>query len=533
MDSQQRTNNGPRARPHARADASLAPIRAEVFGIAQLEAHARAWAQQDRMLPAAQDGLRLFPRLIDNERVLVAARNEYAREGTRPQWLSPAAEWLLDNFYIVQEQLREIKQDLSSGFYDELPKVANAHGAGYPRVYGIALELITHTDSRLDTEAVSRFVTAYQSVAPLTLGELWAVAIMLRVALVENLRRLVERSLAAMHEHDTADAWAQRFFHAPALTRRKVDGLLAQLAADDSSADPAFDVQLLLLLRDADPALLPVIQWLEERVQADGQSVEEFMHAEHLQRAADRVSVGNVITSMRALAVINWPQFVEDTSLLEPILRADPADAYARMDFATRDMYRHAVERIAKRLPQGPEGAAAEQAVAQHALALAQQSAGGERERHIGHFLIGRGRDQLEAAAGYRPTARERATRLVLAYPTLVYLSLLALVTLGLLGILLTYADHEAGGAPLEPWRLVLVVLLGLIPGSAVAVSIVNQSIASETETLPLPKLEFKDGLPPECRAMVVVPALISRTSDLRQLFDNLEIRYLANRDAN
>ena len=144
------------------------------------------------MVPAPAVGKRLLPRLADNERALQAARKQFNQGATRPQTLSPAAEWLLDNFYIVQEQLREIKQDLSNGYYHELPKVANAYGAGYPRVYGIALELIAHTDSHLDAESVARFVTAYQSVAPLTLGELWAVAIMLSLGLVENLRRLVE-----------------------------------------------------------------------------------------------------------------------------------------------------------------------------------------------------------------------------------------------------------------------------------------------------------------------------------------------------
>jgi cellobiose phosphorylase len=511
----------------------LTPIRDEVFGIERLEEHAHAWAAQDRILPAAQRGLRLLPRLADNERVLQAARKQFGQGVTRPQSLSPAAEWLLDNFYIVQEQLREIKQDLTNGYYHELPKVANVHGAGYPRVYGIALELIAHSDSHLDAESVARFVKAYQVVAPLTLGELWAVAIMLRLGLVENLRRLVEQALAALQQRDAADAWARRFFNTPKLSRRAQDDLLATLAHDNALRDPAFGVHLLQLLRDADPALLPVILWLEERLNADGRSVEETVHAEHLRRAAERVSVGNVITSMRTVAFINWPLFVESTSLVEQVLRDDPPGVYEQMDFATRDTYRHAVEGIGKRSHLAPSRAANEQAVARRALELAQQSAGPERRRHIGYYLVGRGRDQLEAAAGYPPTWRERATRQALAHPTLLYAGLVGLVTLGLLFGPLAYAAGAAAqGTTFEPWLLALVALLSLIPGSAIAASVVNQSVSVEAETLPLPKLEFQDGLSPDCRTMVVVPALISRTADIQQLFDNLEIRYLANRDA-
>ena len=137
-----------RSRGQSLSDADLTPIRAEVFSIEQLEAHAHAWAQQDRSLPATQHGQRLLARLADNERMLHAAQHRFTQVVRAGQPLSSAAEWLLDNFYIVQEQLHQIERDLSHGYYHELPKVANPHGVGYPRVYGIALELIAHTDSR-------------------------------------------------------------------------------------------------------------------------------------------------------------------------------------------------------------------------------------------------------------------------------------------------------------------------------------------------------------------------------------------------
>jgi cyclic beta-1,2-glucan synthetase len=543
------------------------PIRAEVFGIERLEEHARAWAERDRLLPAAERGRPLLPRLADNERMLFAAQKRFSQVAQRGQPLSASAEWLLDNFYIVQEQLRLVEQDLSRSYYHELPKVANAHGTGYPRVYGIALELIAHTDSHLDTDIITRFVQGYQAVTPLTLGELWAVAIMLRLGLVENLRRLVAQSLATLQKFEAADVWAKLLLaepqsargtvsarlgaklstgsaaspdHAPAPYWRgpkdaagpphpdgvRESGALAE-AGDGVALDPVFGVQLLHLLRDSDPALLPAIQWLEAHLHVENQTVEQVVAAEHLRRAANRVTVGNVVTSMRTLAIVDWPVFVENTSLVEATLRGEAAGVYPRMDFATRDRYRHAVERISKRTRLGHDRAAVEQAVAARAVKLAQAGSTAERARHVGYYLIGGGCLQLEAALGYRPTWRERASRAALAHPTLLYVGLLVLATLGLLLGPLSYAAG-AGAAPL---LLALGGLLSLIPASAIAVSVVNQIIAVEVETLPLPKLEFQEGVPADCRTMVVVPALISHAEDIQRLCDNLEIRYLANRD--
>jgi len=151
------------------------PIRAEVFSVEHLEAYAGAWAKQDRLLSPAERGLRLLPRLADNERVLLAAQKRFSDAARQGRPLSSSAEWLLDNFYVVQEQLRLVQNDLSRGYYHELPKAANRYGTGYPRVYGVALELIAHTDSRLDPDVITRFVQGYQAVSALTLGELWAI----------------------------------------------------------------------------------------------------------------------------------------------------------------------------------------------------------------------------------------------------------------------------------------------------------------------------------------------------------------------
>ena len=154
------------------------PIRAELFSVERLEQHAESLAAAQEVVDAESGpGRPLLSRVLENGRRLLEYYRATAHAVELEQGITPAAEWLLDNFYIVEEQLREIRDDLPVGFYRKLPKLVSGHLEGYPRVYGVAWAYVAHTDSRLDPEVLRRFVMAYQRVQPLTIGELWAVAI--------------------------------------------------------------------------------------------------------------------------------------------------------------------------------------------------------------------------------------------------------------------------------------------------------------------------------------------------------------------
>src|SRR4029434_9180039 len=169
------------------------PIRAELFSTERLEQHAESLATAQQVTPTPRKGRRLLPRVLDNGRVLLASYRAIAKAIREERVITPAAEWLVDNFPIVEEKVREIEEYRPPGFYRQLPQLAEGPLQGYPRVFGLAWAFVAHTDSRFDPETLRRFVRAYQRVQPWTIGELWAVAITLRVVLVENLRRLAER----------------------------------------------------------------------------------------------------------------------------------------------------------------------------------------------------------------------------------------------------------------------------------------------------------------------------------------------------
>ncbi|HEY5868529.1 MAG TPA: glycosyl transferase, partial [Candidatus Tectomicrobia bacterium] len=323
------------------------PIRAELFSSERLEQHAASLAAAQCVTTTPRAGRRLLPRVLDNGRVLLASYRAIAQAIREERTITPAAEWLVDNFHIVDEQLREIQNDLPPGFYRELPQLAAGPLQGYPRVFGLAWAFVAHTDSRFEPESLRQFVRAYQRVQPLTIGELWAVAIALRVVLVENLRRLTEQIVRGRAARQEADALADSMLGlggrdaAPAVTvLRRFEG---------TPLAPAFAVQLVQRLRDQDPVGTPALRWIEESLTRQGTTVDEIVRVEHQQQAAMNVTVRNVITSMRLISAFDWEVFFESVSLVDAILWADTG--CATPDFVTRDHYRHAIEELARGSP--------------------------------------------------------------------------------------------------------------------------------------------------------------------------------------
>src|SRR5215469_2404805 len=356
------------------------PIRAELFSPERLEQHGESLALAQRVNTTPGKGSPLLPRIFDNGRVLLESYRAIAQAIREERAITPAAEWLVDNFHIVDEQLREIRDHLPPGFYRELPKLAEKHLAGYPRVLGIAWAFVAHTDSRFDIEALRRFVRAYQRVQPLQIGELWAVAIALRIVLVENLRRLAERICRARLDRQRADALANGLL---GLSGRPAAEAATALARLDRSALPrSFTVQLVQRLREQDPAVVPALHWLDQQLAAQGTTTEEIVRREHEALAAMNVTVRNVITSMRLMSALDWKDFFESVSLVDEILRSKTD--FLDMDFATRDRYRHAIEQLARRSGH-TEIEVAQRAVARTEIPAADDPTG--RRRDPGYYL--------------------------------------------------------------------------------------------------------------------------------------------------
>ncbi len=503
------------------------PIRAELFSGERLEQHAESLALAQRVTTNPRRGRRLLPRVLDNGRVLLESYRAIARAIRQERAITPAAEWLVDNYHIVDEQLREIHDDLPPGYYQELPKLAEGPLEGYPRVYGLAWAFVAHTDSRFDPEMLRRFVRAYQRVQPLTIGELWAVAITVRIILVENLRRLAERVVHDRAARQEADALADRLLDLANRSMEPAAKILRQF--EGGPLAPAFAVQLVQRLRDQDPVITPALQWLEQHLGTHG-STTEIVRVEHQRQAAMNVTVRNVITSMRLISAFDWAEFFESVSLVDAILWTDTG--FAAPDFVTRDRYRRAIEDLARCSPHD-EGEIARRAVLQakrfSAQAQGDNDPASDRRADPGYYLIANGRVAFEQELGFRMPIKTRLRRAYVTNATSRYLATIAIVS----GLILTLFLFTSGAAEVGIAGLLLVGLLALVPASDLAIALVNREVTELLGPRVLPRLALRDGLPADLRTLVVVPTLLIDPAQIAEQIERLEVHYLANPDDN
>jgi len=501
-------------------------LRSELFSAKQLQQYGKVIASAHKVTEGRGSN-HLLNRLTENENTLFEIRNKLIRAVSDHRRITPAEEWFLDNFYLIEEQIRTARGHLPKVYNKQLPHLKEGHSANLPRVYDIALEMISHGDGRVDSKTLSLFVSSYQSICDLKIGELWAIPIMLRLALIENIRRIAVRVANDRVYRNLADYWAQRM---TAIAQKDPKNLFIEIA-DMAKSDPpmvgAFVAEISRQLQGQGPALNLPLTWIEQRLAEYGQSIKGFVQLESQKQAADQVSMSNSILSLRFLGTMNWREFVETMSSVDRILREDPADTYVKMDFPTRDLYRHAVERIAKK------SKLSESEVARLAIRLAQrgihEKTSDDRYIHVGYYLIDKGLHELERLAHVRRSPWEIVKRIAQRMPLFLYVGSILWITAALTGgiIVLTRSYQIPSGL------LVWVILISILSFSQLAVDFINWFSTILVKPKPLPRMDFSQGIPPECRTLVAVPAMLLNKKNVFDLLESLEVRFLANRDKN
>lgn len=500
------------------------PLRAELFSNDQLERHAKVIAASHKLASGrARD--ELLPRLDENQRILNETYDLVTAAADQNRRIEPAAEWLLDNFYLVEEQIRAIRRLLPPSYSRELPRLASGAAASFPRIYDIALELIAHVDGRIDADSLDSFITAYQSVQTLKLGELWALPLMLRLALIENLRRVAVRIASARRDRDLANDWADRMVSVVEQKPTDLILVLADMARTTPSLSGAFLSELTRHLQGQNPNFAFANSWLEHRLADQVLTIEQVVHAEGQDQAVDQVSIGNSINSLQFLNSNDWRRFIENHSLVERTLTGDPSHIYAQMDFATRDRYRRSVEGIARR------SQFTEYDIALKAVQLAENHAREkpeDRAAHVGYYLIDHGRPVLECLVEMRLTPAVMLDKLRRRFPLICYLSTMTLITFAATLLLLAAAHQFRIG-----WQgLLLLSIPVLICASHFGMGIVNWLSTQLFRPQSLPRMDYEQGISPEHRTLVAVPTMLTSVSGIEHLLDGLEVRYLANRDS-
>ncbi len=514
------------------------PIRSETFSLTRLEAHAESLARAQTVTSDPKRGKEIAARMKDNRRVLESACVELLAAVAEHRAVTPAAEWLMDNFHIVRAQLKDIHDHLPPQFYSELPKLADGPLKGLPRVYGIAWAFVAHTDSRFDPELLKSFLIAYQKIQPLTIGELWAVSITLRAVLIENLRRLADLIVGAQVARKEADRLADEILGLSETKERPIEVILTEL--EDIHFTRPFAVQLLQRLRFQDTVADPVLEWLYARLSRDGISVDEAVATEHSGQSGANATVRNIITSARLMSVFDWRIFFEEVSLVEAELRTD--ENYGKMDFISRNRYRHGLEELARYSPLKEIDVA--KLVIEKARAAKKYLEGGitsldcltrirkTRATDPGYYLISSGRRKFENEIGFAPRWSKKFLRRMGDYSSFLFISAILFITIMLVAVT---ALIGAGGLlnANNALTILCLSLTALFPASEISVALTQRIVVAMLGPKYLPRLDLENGIPDDLKTFVVVPTFLTKIEKIAEQLEQLETHYLANPDKN
>jgi cyclic beta-1,2-glucan synthetase len=359
----------------------------------------------------------------------------------------------------------------------------------------------------------------------LTIAELWAIPQMMRIALIESIQDLAAGGLEEFRDREIADFWANRLIAANRRGHEQLFAIMAQLTEGRKAPNPYFAIQLIDRLYDEEAASAPVRGWLERIYRVP---IAELNAKEQNRQTKDQISIGNAITSLKELALLDWRRIFENLSHAELALKKDPAGIYPGMDFATRDRYRRAVEELARR------SGRTEEAVVGYAIGLAGRNADADSDKvalraHVGTYLVGDGREELRKAVGCRESLRYRALQWVYRHHSGAYFAALAFF-LALFLLLVA----SLGLRDLSPPLLALLCVLSLIPLSQLSLEAVNYLVMRSFPPRALSKMDYQEsGIPDEFLTLVVVPMMLEDELQIAGEAEKLEIRYLANREDN
>jgi len=467
----------------------------------------------------------LLSRLSNNEKELNYVRKLLVEAIKDNSIITPAGEWLIDNFYLIEEQIRTAKKYLPKKYDKALPQLIDKKASGLTRVYEIALQIISHSDGQVDLEHLSTFIKSYQCVSPLQLGELWAIPTMLRLALIENIRRISALIATDKIDKNLADYWAKQLLNISEYDPKNILLVTGDMARSNPPLTGAFVSEMFRQLLGKGSALALSLTWIEQKLNEDGITSNELISAEIQIQAINQVSIGNSIGSLRLINSLDWHVFVEENSIVEHTLCKDHGGIYSKMDFSTRDRYRHVVEHISKK------SGISENEIAKIAIRLANKNIHQNQSSrsHVGYYLIDEGVTETKKAADIRYYTIDLVWKIFRKSRLLTYLGSIFLITVALSASFFLKAYHDTTSNQI----LALVGTLAILSSSQCAIAIVNFFSTLLIKPHLLPSMDFSQEIPDDCSTLIVIPTMLTSRQSIKELVKALEVRFLANREKN
>ena len=451
-------------------------------------------------------------RLNDNFRFIqktYTLLNEHIKKGIS---IYPAGEWLLDNFYLIEETVKNIRNELTQKKYKNFPGINNGLYKGFARIYVLATEIVAYTDNKIDEEILKTSLLAYERKKTLNMEEIWNLPTFLELAIIENIRGVCEKIYVSQIQKYKVEEIVERLIEKKETNKQEYKKIRENTRMYQNSSYP-FIEYMSYKLKKYGKTGNAYLNILEEQVNKLGLSVSEVIRKEHFDIAIQKVAIGNGITSIREIARINFLNLFEEINGVESLLKQDPANVYEKMDYKTKEYYRAEIKKISQKTKMS------EIYIAKKTLELANK-AKQEKKKHIGYYLIDRGRYILNKELGlkYKKDNKKAKKYIISIYAATMILSL------------------AFGAYVYKTTNLVIAIIstiFAIIPISEIYVQTLNYILVKAVNPKILPKLSLQEGIPIEYSTMVVIPTIINTKEKVEELFKKMEIYYLANKEEN
>lgn len=457
-----------------------------------------------------------IPRLKDNFNYITKTYDILNLNLKTGVQIHPAGEWLLDNYYIIEETVKGIIKELPLKKYKNFIGIASGEYKGYARIYCLAAEIIIYTDGKLELENIKEFLKSYQNKKTLNMEEIWDISLFFKIVLIEKIRRICESIYSGQIQKLKVESLIERFLERKSKEEQQFKIVYNTKNVDVGGNRYQFIEYLSYKLKKYGRQGIPYLNILEEEVRKQGLTVDEISKKEHYDIAIKKVSMGNSIKSIHELQRMNFIKVFESINGVEEILKQDPVNVYDNMDYTTKEYYRNKVKEISKEIK------LSEIYISQKALELAKlayEKDSNTKKAHIGYYLIDGGiKDLYDLLQVNRKTIINKVG---------VYISVISIITL-IISIVLSISLKTN-----NIFLLILELVLILIPTSEVVIKVIQTILSKTVKPKLIPKMDFSKGIPEEYTTMVVVPTVLDSGEKTKELLKKLEIYYLANKSEN
>ncbi|WP_073993587.1 GH36-type glycosyl hydrolase domain-containing protein [Parasporobacterium paucivorans] len=515
-------------------------IRDASLTVEELEAHARNMSLEHSV--SSKKNILNWPvtRMNENFGFIRQVYEDLNSDIIKKHALPPAAEWLLDNFYVIEEQVNGLCKDLSKKIYYDLPVLKKGPHRGVSRILALSSELVAHTDGQIEEGTLLKYLEAYQSHNILFEREICVIPAMMRLALIENIRTICEDLTETRKQWKLADETIEKWLDDTGADTDKMQGLLKingkAINEAIETANPSFLEHLFYRMRRSGRRYSDILRYIDESLDKFDTTTEILAQKAHNAQAVSTVSLGNCIVSLKHLSSRNWIDLFDAASYLEKILQKDPGEIYSQMDINSRYFYKKRVETIAKTY------GVSELFIAREALRLAQNAMPDiqtaidddsldNRRQHIGYYIVGNGLKVLEDGQKRNTKFLAKPKKSIEDHQGIIYMLSIILFTVLLTLLILSYTMNHISGNPYL--YLILTVAAAIIPASEIVISIINWVVCKVKNPAVFPRLELKEGIPENLSTMVVIPALLSDKKRVIEIMENMENHYLGNREKN